>query len=126
MLSAASPMWIYSRAPMENVDDAQRILYFRTKLLLLPMLLLALLLLLLFVEVLSPHRPPAPPTEYFQLNIGGYDTANLLRVNFDTTELQGFIGCVRGLKIGKYLIDLAKIAQQNIAHGKHLCRSTSL
>lgn len=75
-----------------------------------------------FAEVLSPHRPPAPPTEYFQLNIGGYDTANLLRVNFEMTELQGFIGCVRGLKIGKYLIDLAKIAQQNIAHGKHFMR----
>lgn len=72
-----------------------------------------------FTEVLSPHRPPAPPTEYFQLNIGGYDSANLLRTNFELAELQGFIGCVRGLKIGKYLIDLAKLQQQNVAHGKY-------
>lgn len=33
-------------------------------------------------------------------------------------ELQGFIGCVRGLKIGDNLIDLAAIAEENIAHGK--------
>lgn len=103
---------------METVDDAEWILFsWNCRYL---YIWWVALLPLLFVEVLSPHRPPAPPTEYFQLNIGGYDTANLLRVNFDLTELQGFIGCVRGLKIGKYLIDLAKIAQQNIAHGKHL------
>lgn len=76
-------------------------------------------------EVLSPHRPPAPPTEYFQFNVGGYDTANLLRANAANNatmpELQGFIGCVRGLKIGDNLIDLASIAEENIAHGKCLC-----
>lgn len=73
----------------------------------------------LFTEVLSPHRPPAPPTEYFQFNVGGYDTANLLRTTTNNlTELQGFIGCVRGLKIGDNLIDLAVIAEENIAHGK--------
>lgn len=75
-------------------------------------------------EVLSPHRPPAPPTEYFQFNVGGYDTANLLRANAANNtlaELQGFIGCVRGLKIGDNLIDLADIAKENIAHGKCLC-----
>lgn len=69
--------------------------------------------------MLSPHRPPAPPTEYFQFNVGGYDTANLLRTTTNNmTELQGFIGCVRGLKIGDNLIDLAAIAEENIAHGK--------
>ncbi|XP_055383495.1 axotactin isoform X2 [Condylostylus longicornis] len=67
-------------------------------------------------EVLSPHRPPAPPTEYFQFNIGGYDSTNLLRTNLDYPELQGYIGCVRGLKIGENLIDLAKINEKNIAH----------
>lgn len=73
----------------------------------------------MFTEVLSPHRPPAPPTEYFQFNVGGYDTANLLRTTTNNlTELQGFIGCVRGLKIGDNLIDLAVIAEENIAHGK--------
>lgn len=36
------------------------------------------------------------------------------------TELQGFIGCVRGLKIGDNLIDLAEIAEENIARGKYM------
>uniref|UniRef100_A0A1I8N1M4 Laminin G domain protein n=1 Tax=Musca domestica TaxID=7370 RepID=A0A1I8N1M4_MUSDO len=67
------------------------------------------------MEVLSPHRPPAPPTEYFQLNIGGYDPLNLLRTNLDAPTLQGYIGCVRGLKIGAYLVDLADINERNIA-----------
>ncbi|XP_050095320.1 axotactin isoform X1 [Anopheles aquasalis] len=67
-------------------------------------------------EVLSPHRPPAPPTKYFQFNIGGYDPANLLRPNQDTVELEGYIGCIRGLKIGENLISLREMATQNNAH----------
>ncbi|XP_030566860.1 uncharacterized protein LOC115766919 isoform X1 [Drosophila novamexicana] len=66
-------------------------------------------------EVLSPHRPPAPPTEYFQFHVGGYDPANLLRPNVDAPQLEGYIGCVRGLKIGAQLIDLAEINERNIA-----------
>ncbi|KAL9905676.1 axotactin isoform 4-T8 [Glossina fuscipes fuscipes] len=67
-------------------------------------------------EVLSPHRPPAPPTDYFQFNVGGYDPANLLRPNpDDTPSLEGYIGCVRGLKIGTNLVDLADISERNIA-----------
>ncbi|XP_068148497.1 LOW QUALITY PROTEIN: axotactin [Drosophila tropicalis] len=66
-------------------------------------------------EVLSPHRPPAPPTEYFQFHVGGYDPANLLRPNVDSPALEGYIGCVRGLKIGAQLIDLAEINERNIA-----------
>ncbi|XP_043071539.1 uncharacterized protein LOC6558003 isoform X3 [Drosophila grimshawi] len=66
-------------------------------------------------EVLSPHRPPAPPTEYFQFHVGGYDPANLLRPNVDAPSLEGYIGCVRGLKIGAQLIDLAEINERNIA-----------
>ncbi|XP_017127336.1 uncharacterized protein LOC108146046 isoform X1 [Drosophila elegans] len=66
-------------------------------------------------EVLSPHRPPAPPTEYFQFHVGGYDPANLLRPNVDAPTLEGYIGCVRGLKIGTQLIDLAEINERNIA-----------
>lgn len=69
-------------------------------------------------EVLSPHRPPAPPTEYFQFNIGGYDPNNLLRVNAAVPQLQGYIGCIRGLKIGDKLIDLDALADKNLAHGK--------
>ncbi|XP_065086426.1 axotactin isoform X2 [Ochlerotatus camptorhynchus] len=68
------------------------------------------------LEVLSPHRPPAPPTEYFQFNIGGYDPANLLKPNADTEELQGYIGCIRGLKVGDNLISLKEMALQNNAH----------
>ncbi|XP_058168365.1 axotactin [Anopheles ziemanni] len=68
------------------------------------------------LEVLSPHRPPAPPTKYFQFNIGGYDPANLLRPNQDTAELEGYIGCVRGLKIGDNLISLREMVTQNNAH----------
>ncbi len=74
------------------------------------------------IELLHNHRPPAPPTEYFQFNVGGYDTANLLRTNSGMPELQGFIGCVRGLKIGDNLIDLAVIAEENIARGKWVVR----
>lgn len=69
-------------------------------------------------EVLSPHRPPAPPTEYFQFNIGGYDPQNLLRTNSAHPELQGYIGCIRGLKIGDKLIDLEELLEKNIAHGE--------
>lgn len=68
------------------------------------------------MEVLSPHRPPARPTEYFQFNIGGYDPANLLRPNPDVEELQGYIGCIRGLKIGDHLISLKNMSLQNNAH----------
>lgn len=74
------------------------------------------------IELLHNHRPPAPPTEYFQFNVGGYDTANLLRTSTGMPELQGFIGCVRGLKIGDNLIDLAVIAEENIARGKWVVR----
>ncbi|XP_062553411.1 axotactin-like isoform X3 [Armigeres subalbatus] len=70
------------------------------------------------LEVLSPHRPPAPPTEYFQFNIGGYDPANLLKPNTDTEDLQGYIGCIRGLKVGDNLISLKEMARQNNAHVK--------
>lgn len=71
-------------------------------------------------EVLSPHRPPAPPTEYFQFNVGGYDPTNLLRTNSDRPELEGYIGCIRGLKIGEHLIDLEELLEKNIAHGNYI------
>lgn len=69
------------------------------------------------LEVLSPHRPPAPPTDYFQFNLGGYDPTNLLKSNTNGLELEGFIGCIRGLKIGDNLIDLTEMSKDNIAHG---------
>lgn len=58
-------------------------------------------------EVLSPQRPPAPPTEYLQVNIGGYDPYNLLSVN-SHTKLEGYVGCIRGLKIGNNVTELIK------------------
>lgn len=67
------------------------------------------------MEVLSPHRPPAPPTAYFQINIGGYDPVNLLRASQEILALDGFVGCIRGLKIGEHLIDLPEMAEHNLA-----------
>ncbi|XP_046663141.1 neurexin-4 isoform X3 [Homalodisca vitripennis] len=58
-------------------------------------------------EVLAPQRPPAPPTDYFQVNLGGYDRENLLHVNSGAPVLDGYIGCIRGLKIGNILMDLS-------------------
>ncbi|XP_030746121.1 contactin-associated protein-like 5 isoform X2 [Sitophilus oryzae] len=57
-------------------------------------------------EVLAPQRPPAPPTEYFQLNIGGYDPETLLKVADYPLILPGYVGCFRGFQIGNILIDL--------------------
>nr|CAD7256084.1 unnamed protein product [Timema shepardi] len=57
-------------------------------------------------EVLSPQRPPAPPTEYFQINLGGYDPANLIASSSSGPALPGYVGCIRGLKAGNILIDL--------------------
>lgn len=70
------------------------------------------------MEVLSPHRPPAPPTEYFQINIGGYDSRNLLKTNRDAADLQGFVGCIGGLKIGETLIDLEELVDPDLSHGE--------
>lgn len=57
------------------------------------------------LEVLAPQRPPAPPTEYFQFNLGGYDPDNLI-AGSSALPLQGYVGCMRGLKIGDHLFDL--------------------
>lgn len=61
-------------------------------------------------EVLAPQRPPAPPTDYFQVNLGGFD--NLLRVGTESNLMQGYIGCLRGLMIGEYLVDLPSLANE--------------
>ncbi|KAG7199173.1 hypothetical protein KM043_018052 [Ampulex compressa] len=63
-------------------------------------------------EVLAPQRPPAPPTDYFQVNLGGFDPDNLLRVGKEGSLIQGYIGCLRGLMIGKYLVDLPNLANE--------------
>lgn len=56
--------------------------------------------------MLLPQRPPAPPTEYLQINIGGFDPHNLLLANNNVT-LSGYVGCIRGLKIGDNVMELA-------------------
>ncbi|XP_011062628.1 PREDICTED: uncharacterized protein LOC105150935 isoform X2 [Acromyrmex echinatior] len=63
-------------------------------------------------EVLAPQRPPAPPTDYFQVNLGGFDPDNLLRVGKEGALIQGYVGCLRGLMIGKYLVDLPSLASE--------------
>lgn len=73
-------------------------------------------------EVLAPQRPPAPPTEYFEFNLGGYDPDNLIAVN-NLTQLQGYVGCMRGLKIGDHLFDLSlQVTNSSKAkEGKFFC-----
>lgn len=63
--------------------------------------------------MLAPQRPPAPPTEYFQLNLGGYDPETLLKVSSFPATMPGYVGCLRGLQIGDVLVDLKEIASNN-------------
>ncbi|XP_071052100.1 axotactin isoform X2 [Onthophagus taurus] len=64
-------------------------------------------------EILAPQRPPAPPTEYFQLNLGGYDTETLLKVSDSSETLPGYVGCIRGLQIGEVLVNLTSLVADN-------------
>ncbi|XP_050669138.1 axotactin isoform X2 [Leptidea sinapis] len=67
------------------------------------------------LEVIRPQRPPAPPTDYFQLNLGGYDPYSLhLTPQAENYPQGGYVGCVRGFKIDDHVVDLSKKAQQNI------------
>ncbi|KAK4876618.1 hypothetical protein RN001_009124 [Aquatica leii] len=61
-------------------------------------------------EVLAPQRPPSPPTDYFQLYLGGYESTNLLVLERRFSNLNGYIGCMRGLQIGDSLINLTSKA----------------
>lgn len=74
--------------------------------------------MLILLEVLAPQRPPAPPTEYFQLNLGGYDPLTLVKVSPDAPSLPGYVGCMRGFQIGDILIDLTSKVQETDA-GMH-------
>lgn len=69
-------------------------------------------------EVLSPQRPPAPPTDYFEINLGGYDEETLTKVSSYPSDLPGYVGCIRGLQIGEKLIDLpSKIKESDRGMG---------
>jgi len=74
------------------------------------------------LEVLAPQRPPAPPTEYFEFNLGGYDLDNLIAGN-NSPHLQGYVGCMRGLKIGDDLFDLSLqvTSSSKTTKGKFFC-----
>lgn len=66
-----------------------------------------------FIEILAPQRPPAPPTEYFQVNLGGYDADTLIKVSDYPEELPGYVGCMRGLQIGEKIVDLKSKVIEN-------------
>lgn len=66
------------------------------------------------LEVLAPPRPPAPPTDYFQLNLGGYDQHSLLKMAAAPENFPGYVGCIRGFQIGNTLIDLPTKAIENV------------
>jgi len=67
----------------------------------------------LFLEILSPQRPPAPPTEYFQVNIGGFDPENLISSKKEPVRLSGYVGCVRGLKIDDFVVSFSSLGLAN-------------
>jgi hypothetical protein len=78
------------------------------------------------LEVLAPQRPPAPPTEYFQFSLGGYDPDNLI-AGSSALSLQGYVGCMRGLKIGDHLFDLnAQVTNETTERGMQIPLSGSL
>lgn len=69
-------------------------------------------------EVIRPQRPPAPPTDYFQMNLGGYDPYSLHLAPRATVLPQGgYVGCVRGFKIADHVVDLPRKAQDNVDQG---------
>lgn len=67
----------------------------------------------MLLEVLSPQRPPAPPTEYFQVNIGGFDPENLISSKKESVRLSGYVGCVRGLKIDDFVVSFSSLGLAN-------------
>ncbi|XP_026732493.1 contactin-associated protein-like 5 [Trichoplusia ni] len=67
------------------------------------------------LEVIRPQRPPAPPTDYFQMNLGGFDPYSLhLSARAQQLPQGGYVGCVRGFKIADHVVDLSRKALQNI------------
>ncbi|XP_047111390.1 neurexin-4 isoform X1 [Schistocerca piceifrons] len=57
-------------------------------------------------EILSPQRPPAPPTEYFQINLGGYKPIDL-KSNPAAISLSGYVGCIRGFSVDNKTVDFS-------------------
>ncbi|CAG9793731.1 unnamed protein product [Diatraea saccharalis] len=67
------------------------------------------------LEVILPQRPPAPPTDYFQMNLGGFDQFSLhLAPRANILPQGGYVGCVRGFKIADHVVDLSRKAQDEI------------
>lgn len=67
--------------------------------------------------MVRPQRPPAPPADYFQINLGGIDPHSLHPGPAGGEQIKGYVGCIRGLKIGTHVVDLPKKAQENIDQG---------
>lgn len=74
-------------------------------------------LLLFITEILVPQRPPAPPVNYYQINLGGYDPLTL--ISSKLTKLKGYVGCIRGLQIGNYLVDLDNLITETSNSGEN-------
>lgn len=68
---------------------------------------------------MKPQRPPAPPADYFQINLGGMDPHSLQPGNAGGEGTNGYVGCVRGLKIGTHVVDLPLKAQQSLDQGEY-------
>ncbi|KAK6631049.1 hypothetical protein RUM44_003221 [Polyplax serrata] len=66
-------------------------------------------------EILVPQRPPAPPTEYYQINLGGYDPLTLIAAR--APLLAGYVGCIRGLQIGDYAVDFESLVTESGKRG---------
>ena len=46
------------------------------------------------------------------MNLGGFDPDDLLRVGKEDMQIKGYVGCLRGLMIGEYLVDLPNLANE--------------
>lgn len=77
------------------------------------------LILNIISEVIRPQRPPAPPTTYFQINLGGYDNYSLhLAPRANVLPQGGYVGCVRGFKISNHVVDLSEKIEEVTDQGK--------
>lgn len=63
-------------------------------------------------EMIKPPRPVRRPEEFYQVFLGGVD------VDYMTTSLGGYTGCLRGLSVGGKVLDLNSKDAAGIARGK--------
>lgn len=46
------------------------------------------------------------------MNLGGFDPDDLLRVGKEDVQIKGYVGCLGGLMIGEYAVNLSKLANE--------------